>query len=130
MEPPLGQLQPLCMLACQWNVPEHQCYVHKILEYEQSQAPGKGPVTSVDVCEGSFHIYRTVGKFRASEGLLELDHAAYGRLASQGSAGPVFTLGSSSCCNKELGFQKNQVTKYLKTPHMSNRVSHVEIFYF
>lgn len=39
-------------------------------------------VTSVDVCKGSFHIYRTVGKLRASEGLLKLDHAAYGRLAS------------------------------------------------
>ena len=54
-------------------------------------------VTSVDISKGSFHVYRTVGKLRAPEGLLKLDHTPYRRLTSQGSTSPIFTLGSSSC---------------------------------
>lgn len=57
----------------------------------------KARVTSVDICEGSLHIYRTMGELRSPEGLLKLHHTPYGRFASQGSTSPIFTLGSSTC---------------------------------
>lgn len=103
---------------------------HKILEHKQSQLPGKRLVTSVDVCKGSFHIDRAVGKLRASEGLLELDHAAYGMLAAQGPAGPVFTLGSGSCLQEGIGISlKPSYQMFKESPHMSHKRSHIKIHY-
>lgn len=96
----------------------------------QSQLPGKGWVTSVDVCEGSFHIYGTVGKLGTSERLLKLDHAVYGMLTAQGSAGPVFTLGSSSCLQQGIGISLKPSHQVFKnSPHMSNRGSRIKIHY-
>lgn len=90
-------------------------YADEILEHERSQLPGNRQVTSVDVCKGSFHIYRAVGKLGASEGLRKLDHAAYGVLASQGSAGPVFALGSGSCLQNRNGdFIKTKLPNIFK----------------
>lgn len=125
MQPQPGQSQSPCMLACQWNMPEHWSHavLHKILEHKQSRLPGKGLVTSVDVCKGSFHIYRTVGELGASEGLLKLDHAAYGLPAAQGSASPVFTLGSSSCLQQGIGMSlKPSYQMFDNSPRMSNEV--------
>lgn len=79
-------------------------------------------VTSVDVCKGSFHVYRTMGELRAPEGLLKLDHTPYGRLTSQGSASPVFTLGSSSCNSKRFYLVKTKfvnVQKLITYPEQS-----------
>lgn len=69
-------------------------------------------VTSVDICKGSFHIYRTMCELWAPEGLLKLDHTPYGGFTSQGSTRPIFTLGSSSCQSTRLYLNAQKLTEY------------------